>query len=184
MGLKRGVREEPMTDRYRPETFQLTQDGIPVRRLPAPLARRFQQVCVAMIAEAFAGEDVGQIEHAALIFLDDVPGIDQRRLAEALGIDQHNAGQLVERLEAKGLLDRHINGDDRRARQLYLTAKGRKILSRTRPLARVANDRILAPLEQAERDAFIELLVRVIEGNASYARPGAGRRKRGSLQSA
>jgi DNA-binding MarR family transcriptional regulator len=168
---------------YRPELFQLTPDGVPIRRLPAPLARRFQQICVAVIAEAFAGEEVVQIEHAALFFLDDVPGIDQRRLAEALGIDRHNAGQLVERLEKNGMLTRLINGADRRARQLCLTAKGRKILDRTRPKARAANDRILTPLAPAERDVFIDLLTRIIVGNSTYARPGAGRRKRGSLQS-
>jgi DNA-binding MarR family transcriptional regulator len=170
--------------RYRPDVFQLTPDGIPIRRLPAPLARRFQQICAAVIAEAFAGEEVVQIEYASLFFLADVPGIDQARLAEALGIDRNNAGQVVERLEAKGLLKRQVNDDDRRARQLYLTAKGRKIIDRIRPTARAANDRILSPLSPEERATFIDLLVRVIEGNASYARPGAGRRKRGSLQSA
>jgi DNA-binding MarR family transcriptional regulator len=169
--------------RYRPDTFQLTPDGIPIRRLPAPLARRFQQICAAVIAEAFAGEEVVQIEYASLFFLADVPGIDQARLAEALGIDRNNAGQAVERLEGKGLLERRINGEDRRARQLYLTAKGRRIIDRMRPRARAANDRILSPLAPGERATFIDLLVRVIEGNASYARPGAGRRKRGSLQS-
>lgn len=169
--------------RYRPEIFQLTPDGIPIRRQPAPLARRFQQISVAMIAEAFAAEELVQIEFAALTFLDDVPDIDQRRLAESLGIDRNNAGQIVERFEKQGLLNRRINGDDRRARQLSLTAKGRRILDRMRPKARAANERILSPLAPAEREVFIDLLVRIIEGNSSYARPGAGRRKRGSLQS-
>lgn len=170
--------------RYRPELFQLTPDGIPIRRGPAPLARRFQQVCVAMIAEALTGEDVVQLEYAALMFLDDVPGIDQSRLAEALGIDRNNAGVLVEGLEKKGFLDRRINGEDRRARQLSLTGRGRKILDRVRPKVRATSERILEPLAGPERELFIDFLVRLIEGNRNYARPGAGRRKRGSLQQA
>src|SRR5262245_35248567 len=109
------------TSRYLPEMFQLAPDGIPIRRVPAALARRFQQICVAMIAEAFAGEEIVQLEFATLSFLDDIPGIDQRRLAEALGIDRNNAGVLVERLEKNGFLDRRVNGEDRRARQLTLT---------------------------------------------------------------
>jgi DNA-binding MarR family transcriptional regulator len=177
-------RENSASARSRLETLQLTPEGIPIRRTPAPLARRFQQISVAMIAEAFAGEELVQIEYAAVVFLDDVPGIDQRRLAEALGIDRHNAGQVVERLEKKGLLTRRIKYDDRRARQLYLTAKGRRILERMSPKARAANDRILTPLAPAERAVFIDLLARIIVGNSTYARPGAGRRKRGSLQSA
>jgi len=168
--------------RYLPELFQLATNGTPIRRAPAALARRFQQICVAMIAEALVGEDVVQLEYAVLQFLDDLPGIDQRRLAEALGIDRNNTGVLVEGLEKKGFLDRRINGEDRRARQLSLTAKGRKVLDRVRPKTRVTSERILKPLARAEQKQFIDFMVRLIEGNRSYARPGAGRRKRGSLQ--
>jgi hypothetical protein len=35
-------------------------------------------------------------------------------------------------------------------------------------------------LAPREREQLLDLLVRVIEANAAYARPGAGRRKRGS----
>ena len=168
--------------RYRPEMFQLAPGGIPIRRAPAALARRFQQICVAMIAEVLAGGDVTQLEYAVLVFLDDLPGIDQRRLAEALGIDRNNTGVLVELLEKKGFLDRRINGEDRRARQLFLTARGRKVLDRVRPKILAANERILKPLARSEQAQFIDFMVRLIEGNREYARPGAGRRKRGSLQ--
>jgi DNA-binding MarR family transcriptional regulator len=167
--------------RYLPEMFQLAAGGIPVRRAPGALARRFQQICVAMIAEALNGEDVTQLEYAVLMFLDDLPGIDQRRLAEALGVDRHNTGVLVEALEKKGLVDRRVNGEDRRARQLSLTVNGRKALGRVRPKVRATSERILKPLARAEQAQFIDFLVRLIEGNRAYARPGAGRRKRGSL---
>jgi DNA-binding MarR family transcriptional regulator len=168
--------------RYLPELFQLAPGGIPVRRAPAALARRFQQICVAMIAEALAEEAVTQLEYAVLQFLDDIPGIDQRRLAEALGIDRNNTGVLVEGLEQKGFLDRRVNGEDRRARQLSLTANGRRTLDRVRPKTRTTSKRILKPLARAEQAQFIEFMVRLIEGNRDYARPGGGRRKRGSLQ--
>lgn len=170
------------TARYLSELFQLGPGGIPIRRAPAALARRFQQICVAMIAEALAGEHVVQLEYAALQFLDDLPGIDQRRLAEALGIDRNNTGVLVEGLEKKGFIDRRINGEDRRARQLSLTTKGRKALDGVRPKVRATNERLLKPLARSEQKQFIDFMVRLIEGNPGYARPGAGRRKRGSLQ--
>lgn len=168
--------------RYRPEMFQMAPGGIPIRRAPAALARRFQQICVAMIAEALVEESVTQLEFAVLTFLDDLPGIDQRRLAEALGVDRHNTGVLAEELETKGFINRPVNGEDRRARQLFLTAKGRKVLTRVRPKIRMTSDRILEPLDRAEQAQFIDFMVRLIEGNRAYARPGAGRRKRGSLQ--
>jgi hypothetical protein len=52
-----------------------------------------------------------------------------------------------------------------------------------RPDNILTNARILAALTLEERKTLTDLLVRVIEANARYARPGAGRRKRGSRQS-
>src|SRR5439155_21634418 len=72
------------------------------------------------------------------------------------------------------------NGDDRRARELYLTAKGKALWQRLRPKTSAANERVLAPLAPAQRELFLDLLIRLIEGNRAYGRPGAGRRKRGS----
>jgi hypothetical protein len=37
-------------------------------------------------------------------------------------------------------------------------------------------------LQPDERELLLDLLVRVIEGNRTLARPGASRRKRGSMQ--
>jgi len=48
---------------------------------------------------------------------------------------------------------------------------------RLRPSLLAAQQRLLKPLSKAERAAFLDLLVRVIEANDAYARPGNGRRK-------
>jgi len=160
--------------------FAMNPEGIPIRRIPAPLARRFQQICTAIVTDALTGADVVQIEWALIVFIDDVPGIDQHRLSRAMGIDRNNVSVILEKLESRGLVERRINGGDRRARELYLTAKGRRLRRRFQPKLQAANDRILAPLEPRERKPFIDMLVRVVEGNRAHARPGAGRRRRGS----
>jgi DNA-binding MarR family transcriptional regulator len=151
--------------------------------VPAYLARRFQQICAAIITESLAGEGITQLQLAVIACLDTIPGIDQRRLAEAVGIVPVNAGKLVDELEAMGLVERRTNGSDRRARELRLTPKGAKLRRRLRPSNLAMNRRILAPLKPHEQELLLDLLARVIEGNAVYARPGAGRRKRGALQS-
>jgi DNA-binding MarR family transcriptional regulator len=166
-----------------PPTTPSAGGGPPLPRIAAPLARRFQQVCAAMVAEALAGEDLVQLEYGSLIALEIEPGVDQRRLAEAMGIDPSNASLIVDRLHSMGLIERRVNGADRRARELYLTPKGKALWRRLRVKSAVANQRVLAPLAPAERTLFLDLLIRVIEGNRAHARPGAGRRKRGSLQS-
>ena len=161
------------------------RDAMPVvlYRTPGYLARRFQQVCAAIISESLAAEGLSQLQWAVLVSIDNYPGIDQRRLAEALGIVAVNVGQIIDELEAKGVVERRLNGADRRVRELFLTARGTKLRKRLQPNNRLTNARILAPLSPDERKTLIDLLVRVIEGNANYALPGAGRRKRGSRQS-
>jgi|SRR5262245_57001369 len=153
-------------------------------RAPGYLARRFQQICATIIGESLAKEGLTQLQWAVIACLDDLPGIDQRRLAEALGIVPVNAGQLVDQLQAMGIVERRLNGADRRARELRLSPKGANIRRRGQPANTVTNRRILAPLAPDERELFIDLLVRLIEGNAAFARPGAGRRKRRSPQAA
>ncbi len=167
-------------DGYPSNTFKLSADGIPLRAAPAPLARRFQQICVSILAEALAGTDVAQQEFAALVFVADVPGIEQWRLAEAVGIDRNSASLISDRLERKGLVKRQVNGSDRRARELHVTAKGRSTIETLWQQVRAANARIVAPLSPTERALFIDLLIKLIEGNSGHARPGAGRRKRGT----
>jgi DNA-binding MarR family transcriptional regulator len=162
-------------------TTVVSEDGAPpLPRVPAALARRFQQVCSTMVGDAIAGEDVVQLEYGSLIALEIEPGIDQRRLADAMGIDPSNASLVVDRLHSMGLIERRISGVDRRSRELYLTAKGKALWRRLRVKSRAANAKVLAPLAPHERELFLDMLIRVIQGNWAHARPGGGRRKRGS----
>ena len=57
---------------------------------------------------------------------------------------------------------------------------GEKLYSRLQPTSYADQLSILNPLKPLEREKFLDLLVRVIEGNRALARPGAGRRKRRS----
>jgi len=92
------------------------------------------------------------------------------------GLDHTNVGQIIDALEVKGLVQRRINGADRRARELYATARGREVRRQMRPKLLSGQARALAPLAPKERNLLMDLLTRVIEANEAYARPGAGRR--------
>ena len=152
----------------------------PVHRVPSPLARRFDQICVSTVAQALAGEDLTPLEFAVLRYIDEEPGIDQSDLCERLGIDRNSTSLLVNRLESNGVVTRRVNGNDRRARLLYLTREGKRLHDRARPKTTAGHQRMLSVLKPAERELLLDLLVRVIEGNRILARPGAGRRKRGT----
>jgi len=160
----------------------LGRDGVPIRRTLAPLVRRLQQICLSMIAEALADAELVQLEYALLVFVDDVPGISQQTLSEALGIDRNNISLITDKLEARGLLKRSVNGADRRAREVYITPSGKKLWRRFRSRIRSANDEILACLNAEDKELFLDMLVRVVNANRMHARPGGGRRKRSALK--
>ena len=106
-----------------------------------------------------------------------------RTPAATVSSPNNNASLLVEQLEAKRLIERRVNGADRRARLLRVTPRGQRLYDRLRPAVFAAQERLLTLLGPDEREQFIDMLVRVIEGNRGLARPGTGRRKRGSRQS-
>ena len=161
------------------KTLYKPADAAPLtyRRVPAYLIRRLQLISTAIIAEAFAGEDMRLPEWAVLTMIDHHPDIDQRSLAELVSIDRTNTGRLVDLLEDKGLIERRPNGEDRRVWMLRCTIRGRTLRERLVPRARASQQRLLSALSPADRERFIDLLGRVVSANESYVRPGAGRRK-------
>jgi DNA-binding MarR family transcriptional regulator len=141
------------------------------------LARRFYQIAVAVAAEVHEGTGLIPLEFGAMIHLHDTPGLDQNTLAERMALDRTSTSALVYRLEQQGLIERAVNGADRRARVLRLTPAGKALHDRQRPKGWAAQERILSVLTAAERRSLIDMLVRVIDANQAYARPGAGRRR-------
>lgn len=111
-----------------------------------------------------------------MVRLHDTPGLDQNSLAEWLALDRTTISALVFRLEQQGLIERAVNGADRRARVLRLTRAGKALHDSIRPKTGAAQQRILSVLEPAERRAFIDMLARVIQANQAYVGAGAGRR--------
>src|SRR4051794_16921348 len=96
------------SDRAKPKGDVLGQDvsvadaAVPVHRIPTPLARRFHQICMTVLAEALAGGELMPIQFATLRHLADEPDIDQNGLAMRLGIDRASTSQIVDQLESIG----------------------------------------------------------------------------------
>jgi MarR family transcriptional regulator, temperature-dependent positive regulator of motility len=146
-------------------------------RVPAHLARRFHQICLGVVADILMPEVLRPIEYAVLAAVDDHPGLDQRRLAAALGIDTTSIGQMVDRLALQGWVERKLDSADRRIRQVVPTSQGHQLRQRLRPALLAAQLKILEPLQPDEQETLLSLLARVVAGNNAYARPGNGRRK-------
>src|SRR4051795_7398882 len=98
--------------------------------MPGHLARRFQQIAVAVfLAEVEgAGYDLTPVQYAALTAVGANPGLDQVTLAGLMAFDRTTITGVVDRLVQKGLIERRASSRDRRARELEITDEGRRPL--------------------------------------------------------
>jgi MarR family transcriptional regulator, organic hydroperoxide resistance regulator len=82
----------------------------------------------------------------------------QRELAQCLHFDASNVTDIVDRLEARGLVVRTVDAHDRRIRRLVLTAEGEAVRRKLfeRALGEAPPVTALSPTEQRELCALLE----------------------------
>jgi len=97
----------------------------------------------------------------ALNVLNAEGAITQHALCKCTGMDPSSMVSTIDELEAKGLVERRRHPTDRRAHALHLTAEGGKTLTRGRELAQRAQEDLLAPLNEQEREQLHSLLLRL-----------------------
>ncbi len=134
---------------------------------PGYLIRRAQQLAVAIFMEETAGFDVTPVQFAILNALMDDPGEDQITLSSRVAFDQATFGSVIARLEAKGWVQRQADPLDKRRKLLWLTDEGEKTALQMKRAVGQAQQRILAPLEAAERNQLHELLSKLVAGHES-----------------
>jgi MarR family transcriptional regulator, organic hydroperoxide resistance regulator len=83
----------------------------------------------------------------------------QRELAQCLHFDASNVTDIVDRLEARGLVTRTIDPNDRRVRRLVLTDKGEAV--RRELFDRAVNQGPLNALSSTEQVRLRNLLAKV-----------------------
>jgi DNA-binding MarR family transcriptional regulator len=99
--------------------------------------------------------------------IESNPATDQARVAELIGFDRATIGGVISRLENKGLVKRVVSSTDRRARELSLTAKGKKLLAALQPIVKDLQQDILAPLSDKDKARFIELAQQVVRSGSA-----------------
>jgi DNA-binding MarR family transcriptional regulator len=102
----------------------------------------------------------------ALNVLDAEGEITQHALCKGIGIDPSSMVATIDELEAKGLVERRRNPNDRRAHALHVTAEGREALARGRKLVSRAEQDLLAPLDADERKQLHSLLLRLTQAQS------------------
>jgi len=150
--------------------LKATAERLPLWRRPGYLIRRLHQIHYALFFAECAEFRITPVQYGLLTILSTNPGSDQVTLANALGIDRTNVADVLRRLEQRGLVQRRRNASDRRTMLARLTSKGEAIVERAHPYMTRAQVRLLADLSDAEREAFLATLTRLLEANNSHGR--------------
>jgi DNA-binding MarR family transcriptional regulator len=141
-----------------------------VYQKPGHLIRRAQQIAVSIFLEECAPTDITPVQYAAMVALRDNPGIDATRLSALVAFDRSTVGNVLERMEGKGLVLRIGNKDDKRVKILFLSPKGATALKEVEPFVKRAQERILAPLAPEDRETFMRMLSQLVELNNDASR--------------
>jgi DNA-binding MarR family transcriptional regulator len=119
-------------------------------------ARVFAGITAGSLAQV--GDMVTMPQLRVLVLASTRPGLNNRQVAEALGVHLSNASRTCDRLVQAGLLDRRESAEDRRRVQLSLTDSGHDLLDTVMAYRRTTFRRILQQLSPNEQAALTRAL--------------------------
>lgn len=130
--------------------------------IPGMLIRRAHQANTALWALCIQ-EDITIRQFAILRLIAEGRRVDQSSLGRHAALDRSNTADILSRLEAHGLVARHRDGQDARRNIWQLTEAGEAVFHRANPLAAMATELLLAPLNAADREEFLRLLQLLVD---------------------
>ena len=104
------------------------------------------------------------VEFSILTLVADNREVNQKQLCQALDVSPPNLAVMLDRLAARGLVERVRGTVDRRAQIIHLTNAGRELQQRARRIAATMENDATRVLSEGERLLLIELLHRVARG--------------------
>ena len=145
--------------------------------MPGYLIRRSKQLSTGIFSETCKDFGMTPIQFAALTILYLRPGIDQAELGDVAALDPSTAGDVLQRLERRGLVQRHEQGQ---RRICDLTTGGMALLRQVTPQVAAAQRRLLAALTAREQAQLLRLLSKM-NGVSNLHFKGSARRRRRRL---
>jgi len=129
------------------------QDGD--RRNLAAMLQPLLRALVAAELPVLASHRISMWGYVVLNALEDGPARTQGALAEATGADKTRIIATLDELQQAGLITREPDPADRRARLLSITPAGRRVRNAVRAQIQANENRVLARLPVADRQAFL-----------------------------
>jgi MarR family transcriptional regulator, lower aerobic nicotinate degradation pathway regulator len=123
--------------------------------------RRAHQRASAIFMARFAELRLTPTQFAALVKIGDEGEVSQNQLGRLTAVDPATMKGLLDRLRTRSLIACKPDPTDRRRTLWRLTESGAHTLARALPAGLETTEETLAPLNDAERRAFLALLARL-----------------------
>jgi DNA-binding MarR family transcriptional regulator len=140
-----------------------TKKVIKLDDMPGHLFRRLHQLAVTRFTTEMDDAGLTPIQWAAMVTTSQRPGLDQSTLSREIYIDTSTIAGVLDRLEARGLIQRRLSTEDRRLRLLYLTDEGTALLKRASVAVVGMQKWLVEPLTVDERAMFTQLMLKVLQ---------------------
>ncbi|MDO4330229.1 MAG: MarR family transcriptional regulator [Lachnospiraceae bacterium] len=98
-----------------------------------------------------------------ILYIGNHPGCSPKNVILALHMDWGQGQRSLDKLEARGLLRKEKNPEDRRAYLLYLTDQGQEIFQKSREMTAAWDEEQLAILTDEEQRLLLQLLQKVLK---------------------
>jgi DNA-binding MarR family transcriptional regulator len=154
---------QPSTSPPTPQPKPLTD-----HELDAPPWRRVESTLMAtarLVREAFdqrlAVLDLNLTQASLLGYVAEFGPTTQTRLADRLGIGRAAIGSVVDALEARGLVERHRDPEDRRVWQVVITEAGRELVAQVEDVDRQLRGELRHGIGREERQALAWVMTRL-----------------------
>ncbi|WP_431284337.1 MarR family winged helix-turn-helix transcriptional regulator [Humitalea sp. 24SJ18S-53] len=154
----------------RPANVSTLERSIDLWGRPGFLIRRLHQISVAIFLEEMQDLSLTPVQFGALTVIANRPGIEQSMIGEELGLDRVNVGDVVVRLIKNGLAIREVSQRDRRFKEVFLTPEGMKLAAEGAKRLKRIQERLLGPLNESQRETFLELVMLMITASNSLGR--------------
>jgi DNA-binding MarR family transcriptional regulator len=122
----------------------------------APLAKRLHLGLTAMIDTVLADLSLTATQFSALVLLEVAQAGSASEVARRIGISDQAAGGLIDRLVARGAVERQAHPNDRRRHALSVTPAGRALLAEAVGRVNAAEASVLEGLKASDRTALMK----------------------------
>lgn len=94
----------------------------------------------------------------ALFALSKRDGLNQRELADELGIETPTIVRLLDGMEKQGFIERRVEASDRRAKQIHMTRRGRDIADEIDKLACEIRKEVLGGVDDTDKAIALQVV--------------------------